>query len=123
MGVKEIIFALSIGSLVFSGELSAYLPYGIGIARPVSISVESFGTGVIPDADPSCTDDPELRQQINRGEAEKILMVKKAEAEAEAERRAVAAEQERAQAEEAQRQAEVARPGRPGAQQAHRGQP
>jgi oligopeptide transport system permease protein len=26
--------------------------------------------GVIPDADPSCTDDPELRQQINRGEAE-----------------------------------------------------
>ncbi len=25
--------------------------YGIGIARPVSISVESFGTGVIPDAD------------------------------------------------------------------------
>jgi S-adenosylmethionine synthetase len=27
------------------------LAYGIGIARPVSISVESFGTGVIPDAD------------------------------------------------------------------------
>lgn len=25
--------------------------------------------GVWPDADPSCTDDPELRQQINRGEA------------------------------------------------------
>jgi S-adenosylmethionine synthetase len=25
--------------------------YGIGIARPVSVSVESFGTGVIPDAD------------------------------------------------------------------------
>jgi S-adenosylmethionine synthetase len=27
------------------------LAYGIGIARPLSISVESFGTGVIPDAD------------------------------------------------------------------------
>jgi S-adenosylmethionine synthetase len=27
------------------------LAYGIGIARPVSISVESFGTGVIPDAE------------------------------------------------------------------------
>jgi S-adenosylmethionine synthetase len=27
------------------------LAYGIGIARPVSISVESFGTGRIPDAD------------------------------------------------------------------------
>jgi S-adenosylmethionine synthetase len=27
------------------------LAYGIGIARPVSISVESFGTGVIPDTD------------------------------------------------------------------------
>jgi S-adenosylmethionine synthetase len=27
------------------------LAYGIGIARPLSISVESFGTGAIPDAD------------------------------------------------------------------------
>jgi S-adenosylmethionine synthetase len=27
------------------------LAYGIGIARPVSVSVESFGTGKIPDAD------------------------------------------------------------------------
>jgi len=27
------------------------LAYGIGIARPVSVSVESFGTAVIPDAD------------------------------------------------------------------------
>jgi S-adenosylmethionine synthetase len=27
------------------------IAYGIGIARPISISVESFGTGVIPDAD------------------------------------------------------------------------
>jgi S-adenosylmethionine synthetase len=27
------------------------LAYGIGIARPVSVSVESFGTGSIPDAD------------------------------------------------------------------------
>ena len=27
------------------------LAYGIGIARPVSVSVESFGTGAIPDAE------------------------------------------------------------------------
>ena len=39
MGAKEIIFALSIGSLVFSGELSAYLPYGIGIALLTQVIV------------------------------------------------------------------------------------
>jgi S-adenosylmethionine synthetase len=27
------------------------IAYGIGIARPISFSVESFGTGAIPDAD------------------------------------------------------------------------
>jgi SulP family sulfate permease len=31
-GFTEVIFALSLGSLVFSGELARYLPYGIGIA-------------------------------------------------------------------------------------------
>jgi SulP family sulfate permease len=32
VGIEEIIFAISIGTLVFSGELSPYLPHGIGIA-------------------------------------------------------------------------------------------
>jgi SulP family sulfate permease len=32
MGIIEVIYALSLGSLIFSGELSAYLSYGIGIA-------------------------------------------------------------------------------------------
>jgi SulP family sulfate permease len=32
VGIEEIIFAISIGSLVFSGELLPYLPHGIGIA-------------------------------------------------------------------------------------------
>jgi SulP family sulfate permease len=32
MGIIEAIFALSLGSLIFTGELAAYLPYGIGMA-------------------------------------------------------------------------------------------
>jgi hypothetical protein len=32
MGVTEVFAALSLGSLVFSGELAPYLPYGIGMA-------------------------------------------------------------------------------------------
>ncbi len=32
IGINEIIFALSVGSLIFSGELAPYLSYGIGIA-------------------------------------------------------------------------------------------
>ena len=32
MGVSEIMFALSLGSLIFSGELAPYLPHGIGVA-------------------------------------------------------------------------------------------
>jgi len=32
IGVSEVMFALSLGSLIFSGELAPYLPYGIGIA-------------------------------------------------------------------------------------------
>lgn len=32
VGSTEVIFALSMGSLIFSGELATYLPYGIGLA-------------------------------------------------------------------------------------------
>ena len=32
MGITEVMFALSLGSLIFSGELAPLLPYGIGIA-------------------------------------------------------------------------------------------
>ena len=37
LGVTEIVFSLSLGSLVFSGELSPYLSYGIGIALATSV--------------------------------------------------------------------------------------
>jgi SulP family sulfate permease len=36
MGVTEAIFALSVGSLIFSGDLAPYLPYGIGMALVTS---------------------------------------------------------------------------------------
>lgn len=32
MGITEAVFALSMGSLIFTGELSAYQPYGLGMA-------------------------------------------------------------------------------------------
>jgi SulP family sulfate permease len=32
MGITEAIIALSLGSLIFSGELATYLPYGVGMA-------------------------------------------------------------------------------------------
>ncbi|MFZ5819801.1 MAG: SulP family inorganic anion transporter [Chloroflexota bacterium] len=32
IGITEVIFAISLGGLIFSGEFSSYLPYGIGIA-------------------------------------------------------------------------------------------
>jgi len=32
IGITEVIFSLSLGSLIFSGELASFLPYGIGIA-------------------------------------------------------------------------------------------
>ena len=53
MGIKEIIFALSVGSLIFSGELAPYLPYGIGIALVtqvitlICISLSSSIPGVV----------------------------------------------------------------------------
>jgi SulP family sulfate permease len=37
MGIKEVIFALSVGSLLFSGELAPYVSYGIGIALVTQI--------------------------------------------------------------------------------------
>jgi SulP family sulfate permease len=37
MGIKEVIFALSIGSLIFSGDLAPYLAYGIGIALATQV--------------------------------------------------------------------------------------
>ena len=53
VGIEEIIFAISIGTLVFSGELLPYLPHGIGIAlitaavTMISISLLSSLKGVI----------------------------------------------------------------------------
>jgi SulP family sulfate permease len=53
VGIEEIIFAISIGSLIFSDELLPYLPHGIGIAlvtsavTMISISLLSSLKGVI----------------------------------------------------------------------------
>jgi sulfate permease, SulP family len=49
MGVTELIFAISMGSLIFSGEMAAYLPYGIGIAlvtETIMLIVISLGTSI-----------------------------------------------------------------------------
>lgn len=52
MGVTEAIFALSVASLIFSGDLAPYLPYGIGMALVTStimlaaISLGSSAPGV-----------------------------------------------------------------------------
>jgi len=45
MGITEAIIALSLGSLIFSGELAAYLPYGIGMAL-VTAAVMMIGTSL-----------------------------------------------------------------------------
>jgi sulfate permease, SulP family len=59
MGVTEVIFALSVGSLIFSGDLAPYLPYGIGMALATStvmLIVISLGsstpgaTGILQDS-------------------------------------------------------------------------
>jgi SulP family sulfate permease len=59
MGVTEAIFALSVGSLIFSGDLAPYLPYGIGMALVTStlmLVVISLGsstpgaTGILQDS-------------------------------------------------------------------------
>jgi SulP family sulfate permease len=45
MGITEAIIALSLGSLIFSGELAAYLPYGLGMAL-VTAAVMMIGTSL-----------------------------------------------------------------------------
>ncbi len=53
MGCTEVMFALSFGSLIFSGELAPYLPQGIGMALItatvilISTSLASAVPGVI----------------------------------------------------------------------------
>jgi SulP family sulfate permease len=53
MGITEVIFALSLGSLIFSGELAAYVSYGIGMALitaaivMIATSLSSSVPGVI----------------------------------------------------------------------------
>ncbi len=53
MGITEVIVALSLGSLIFSGELTAYLPYGLGMALAtgavmmIGTSLTSLVPGVI----------------------------------------------------------------------------
>jgi SulP family sulfate permease len=53
VGITEVIFALSVGSLIFSGELAPYLSYGIGIGLVtatimlISVSLGSSIPGVI----------------------------------------------------------------------------
>jgi len=53
MGITEVMFALSLGSLIFSGDMARYLPYGIGAAlftsaaMMICISLLSSVPGVI----------------------------------------------------------------------------
>ncbi len=47
IGISEVIFALSVGSLIFSGELAPYISYGIGIAlvtTTILLVVTSLGS-------------------------------------------------------------------------------
>ena len=49
LGVIEIVFAISVGSLIFSGDLAIYLPYGISIAlvtASIMLSVVSLGSSL-----------------------------------------------------------------------------
>lgn len=45
MGISEAIMALSLGSLIFSGELAAYLPYGMGMAL-ITAALMMIGTSL-----------------------------------------------------------------------------
>jgi SulP family sulfate permease len=53
LGVNEVFFSLSLGSLIFSGDLSPYLSYGVGIALAssavmlIGVSLTSMIPGVI----------------------------------------------------------------------------
>jgi SulP family sulfate permease len=59
IGLTEILAALSFGSLIFSGELAPYLPYGLGMALAgaaalmIGTSLISRMSGVIPSAQDS----------------------------------------------------------------------
>jgi SulP family sulfate permease len=46
IGISDIIFAISMGSLIFSGELTRYLSYGIGVAL-VTSSIVMIGTSLM----------------------------------------------------------------------------
>jgi len=62
MGFTEVIFALSLGSLIFSGELAPYLPYGIGIAL-VTAALMVIGTSLtssVPGVIGSTQDSPSV---------------------------------------------------------------
>lgn len=62
VGVTELIFALSMGSLIFSGELALYLPYGIGIAL-ITVIVMLIGTSLtslVPGVIGSIQDSPSV---------------------------------------------------------------
>jgi len=61
LGVTEVILSLSLGSLIFSGDLARFLPYGIGMAivtaivMLVTISLTSLIPGVIGSTQDSTT--------------------------------------------------------------------
>jgi len=62
MGFTEVIFALSLGSLIFSGALALYLPYGIGIAL-VTAALMMIGTSLtssVPGVIGSTQDSPSV---------------------------------------------------------------
>jgi SulP family sulfate permease len=50
IGITEVMFALSLGNLIFSGELAAYLPYGIGLAlvTAAAIMIGTSLTSLVP---------------------------------------------------------------------------
>jgi len=62
MGFTEVMFALSLGSLIFSGALALYLPYGIGIAL-VTAALMMIGTSLtssVPGVIGSTQDSPSV---------------------------------------------------------------
>jgi len=69
IGISEVIFALSVGSLIFSGELAPYLSYGIGITlvtTTILLVVTSLGSS-IPGVTGSLQDSPSVLLAIIAG--------------------------------------------------------
>jgi len=62
MGISEVMFALSLGSLIFSGELAPYLPYGIGIAlfTAAVMMIATSLTSAVPGVIGSTQDSPSV---------------------------------------------------------------